>query len=173
MYTPSNFKMNDNTEMIDFIHCNSFGTIITHNSDDYFATHLPFVIYHINGTIKLYSHFARANNHWQQTTIHPSILIFLGHHYYVSPQFYDTTEHVPTWNYTSVHIHAKGQVVEDEAKSFKLMRTLIQNNEDGFLSEWDKMSPEYRKNMIKRIVWIEFEVSKMMGKKKLSQKGRR
>ena len=43
------------------------------------------------------------------------LAIFSGPHAYISPQWYEATEVVPTWNYVAVHAYGRLELIEDAA----------------------------------------------------------
>jgi transcriptional regulator len=106
MYIPADFLQSDINEIEQFLHDNSFGTIVSTNELQLpIATHLPFLIERNGNDIILEGHMAKAN---QQSALLKKgknvLLIFQGPNAYVSSAVYDHPN-VPTWNYQAVHIH--------------------------------------------------------------------
>jgi transcriptional regulator len=83
----------------------SFATIITAKNSFPIGTHLPFVVTTINDSLVLTSHFARANEHWQEIENSKVLVIFSEPHAYISAKNYDKKLNVPTWNYISIHAY--------------------------------------------------------------------
>ena len=80
---------------------------------------------------------------------------------------------VPTWNYQAVHVHGKIKIRDDEKFLRGVVARLTRTNEarTGSEKQWrmSDSSKEYIDQMMKAIVGIEIEISKLVGKWKLSQ----
>jgi len=105
------------------------------------------------------------------------LVIFRAGDAYVSPNWYpskhDFHRQVPTWNYRVVHVHGKLYVRDDERFVRGVVARLTRTHEaqTGSPRPW-KMGdspPEYIDRMLSAIVGIEVEVTRMIGKWKLSQ----
>ena len=76
----------------------AFGLLITVSGDELWTTHLPYLVSDDGETVRM--HMARANPHWKAIEQQPRCRIVVqGEHAYVAPEWYDTPESVPTWNY--------------------------------------------------------------------------
>jgi transcriptional regulator len=102
-------------------------------------------------------------------------VIFRGHDGYISPSWYpskhETHRHVPTWNYEVVHAHGKLRVVHDEKFVRGVVARLTRRHEAGEAHPW-KMGDapaDYLDQMLKMIVGIEVEITRLEGKRKLGQ----
>ena len=80
---------------------------------------------------------------------------------------------MPTWNYQAVHVHGKIKVRDDEKFLRGVAARLTHTNEvrAGSAKPWkmSDSSKEYIDQMLKAIVGIEIEITKLIGKWKLSQ----
>jgi len=106
-----------------------------------------------------------------------ALVIFRAGHAYISPNWYpskhETHRQVPTWNYRVVHVHGRIHVRDDERFVRGLVARLTRANEARANLEkpW-KMTdsaPDYIDRMLAAIVGIEIEITRMVGKWKLSQ----
>lgn len=123
-------------------------------------------------------HVARANPAWKELTDGDEVLvIFRAADAYISPNWYPSKHEfhrqVPTWNYQAVHVHGKVNIRDDERFVRGVVARLTHVNEARTGSErpWKMTdsSKEYIDQMLTAIVGIEIEITKIVGKWKLSQ----
>lgn len=147
----------------------SFATIVTHDGEIPHATHMPVLLDATGAT--LVSHMARANPQWQHFADgHEVLVIFTGPHAYVSPAWYATAPAVPTWNYTAVHAYGRPRIVTDHECFAKMLHDLIERYESGRENRWRGELPvDFRDKLMRGIVGIEIEITRLEGKFKLSQ----
>lgn len=168
MYIPKHFKINDVEQIYEFIEKYSFATLYSTHKGEPYATHLPLILKKDENA--LYGHFARANGQWKDIGNQLALVIFQGPHCYISPSWYETTNAVPTWNYVSVHVYGKVDVIEDE--------NVIFNSLDEMVTKYEKadspynlknVDTKYIEGMSKGIVAFKITITKMEAKTKLSQ----
>jgi transcriptional regulator len=169
MYIPKVNLTSDKTEIIEFMKRFSFATIITSKDNFPTATHLPFVLTTKDDQIVLTSHFAKANEHWQDIESNSVLVIFSEPHAYVSTKNYDKELNMPTWNYISIHAYGQGKLITEQEKTFEILEATIDNYEAEYRQHWDNFSEEYKLKMSKGIVAFEILVTDLQAKKKLSQ----
>lgn len=172
MYTPSAFRIEDPGKLSDFIQKHSFATLITHDGQAPFASHLPMLFRPEAGPHgTLVTHMARANPQWKHFAAgNEALAIFHGPHCYVSPAWYKTSPAVPTWNYAAVHAYGVPSIVSDQERVVALLRDLISTYEAAFDSPWSGDLPrEYLDKMIQGIIAFEIPVSRIEGKYKFGQ----
>lgn len=169
MYIPKNFLIKDHSEIVAFMKCCSFGTIISVKDSLPIATHLPFIITVREDKIILRSHFAKANLQWEDLSINKSLIIFSQPHAYISPRHYEKELNVPTWNYIAVHAYGDTRLITDEQSSFEVLESMINNYEPGYKKQWDSLPKDYKLKMSKGIVAFEVTVTDLQAKKKISQ----
>lgn len=104
-------------------------------------------------------------------------MIFQASEAYISPNWYPSKpehhRHVPTWNYQVVHAHGVLRVMDDERFLRGLLARLSREHEQRSqqAKPW-KMGdspPEFINERLQAIVGIEIEVTRLVGKSKLSQ----
>lgn len=177
MYLPQHFAEPQLSELQRIVREHPLGILVTHIRDELDANHIPFELDDTRGTFgTLLAHIARANPLWEQVENGSRVLvIFRGAHGYISPNWYpskqETHRHVPTWNYEVVHAHGRIKAVDDERFVRGVVARLTRQHEATEPHPW-KMSDapqDYIDQMLKQIVGIEIEVTRMEGKRKLSQ----
>lgn len=178
MYNPTHFAIADTDELHRIIRTHALGMLVTPLPDGGLdANHLPFHFDPQRGPLgTLTGHVARANPLWQQCVHGADVLVvFRGAEGYISPNWYPTKHEthrlVPTWNYEVVHIHGRLTVHDDEKFLRGVVGRLTRTHEAQEPRPW-KMSdsaPDFIDGMLKAIVGIEIEVTRMEGKSKLSQ----
>ena len=169
MYIPKINLETDRDEIVAFMKQFSFATIITAKDNLPVATHLPFLVTIRDGNVILTSHFARANEHWEDIGNNKALVIFSEPHAYISPKNYDKELNVPTWNYISIHAYGQGKLITETDKTFNVLESMIDNYEISYRQQWDSLPGEYKFKMSKAIVAFEIVVTDLQAKKKLSQ----
>lgn len=179
MYLPKHFEETRVDELHRLISEYPLGAIVVNGPDGLDANHLPFELEAESGAHGLLrAHVARANSLWQDVKDGDEVLvIFRATDAYVSPNWFPSKHEfhrqVPTWNYQAVHVHGTIRVRDDERFVRGLVARLTRVHEARTEAEkpW-KMAdsaPEYIDQMLKAIVGIEIEITKLIGKWKLSQ----
>lgn len=168
MYIPKHFRIDDEDVMYDFIENYSFATLFTQHHGEPYATHLPLLLN--KGERALYGHFARPNGQWQDAENQQVLVVFHGPHCYISPSWYETTRAVPTWNYVSIHVYGKMEIIEDEKIMLNSLNDLVKKYERPE-SPYDlnNLESSFIEGMSKGIVPFKINISKIEGKAKLSQ----
>jgi transcriptional regulator len=169
MYTPKQFEFKNDIEKIAFMKQYSFATIVTNKGDLPIATQLPFFIEENADNLILRAHFAGANEQVRYIEENTSLVIFSEPHAYISPVHYDKVESVPTWDYIAVHAYGSAKIIHDENAKAKALEQMILFYEPGYLDQWNTLSEEFKKGMMRRIVVFDLEVTDLQGQKKLSQ----
>ena len=171
MYSPPYNRMEDRTELVQFLRANSFPAIITRGLQ---ASHLPATVHETGTQLVLDMHMARPNRQWQAFDGTEVLIIFTGPHAYISPRWYEEKERVPTWNYTAVHLYAMPEIVEDRREKHASMRNLVAAMDPQWLPQFDALSGEYVEKMLGGIVNFRIPVTRIETRWKLSQnRGRR
>lgn len=170
MYVPEHFSEKDLTTLHDWIEHWSFGTLITSHRGRLEASQVPFVLDRDKN--QLLGHVARANRHWMAMINAEDLLVqFNGPHAYVSPAWYSQPEGVPTWNYLSVQVRGKAELVKTENETLDLLHRLTQHNEARYGEGWQMAALEAGnlKAMCQNIVCFRIHINAIEGKAKLSQ----
>lgn len=154
-----------------------FGTFVTAGKGGIVASHIPLVLEKEGSEFGLLkAHISKANTQWRDYSPEMDALaIFAGHHHYISPAWYPSTqEHgkqVPTWNYAVVHAYGPLRVIHDRTWLLKHVESLTDIHEAGSPVPW-KVSDapaEYIDSLVNGIVGLEIPIRKLEGKWKVSQ----
>lgn len=120
LYTPRHFLGSDAAAQR-LIRENPFATVITSvDGRDPHVTHVPVLLE--DGALSF--HLARANPHGQAFAQGHTLVVFHGPHAYISPRWYvEPDANVPTWNYATVHVHGRPEILEAGAPDALLRLT--------------------------------------------------
>jgi transcriptional regulator len=177
MYVPAHFNEARKDVLHTLIAQNPFGTLITHGANGLDANHIPFELASNEGEFGvLHAHVARNNPLWQDVANgDETLVVFRAGDAYVSPTWYpskhEAHRQVPTWNYVVVHAHGRITIRDDEKYVRGVVARLTRTHEAGETQPW-KMGDapvEYIDAMLKAIVGVEIEITRLIGKSKLSQ----
>lgn len=177
MYLPDPFAESQISELQRIVREHPLGILVTHTRNGLDANHIPFELDDTRGAFgTLLAHIARANPVWGEVENGTQVLvIFRGAQGYISPNWYpskqETHRHVPTWNYEVVHAHGRIKTVDDESFVRGVVARLTRQHEATEPHPWKigDAPQDYIDQMLKQIVGIEIEVTRMEGKRKLSQ----
>ena len=179
MYIPRHFEETRVEELHHFINELPLGAFVVNGPNGLDANHLPFELNAKAGEPRqLLAHVARENPVWKELKDGDEVLvIFRASNAYISPNWYpskqESDRHVPTWNYQAVHVHGKIRIRDDEKFVRGVVARLTRVNEarTGSARPWKMTdsSKEYIDHMLAAIVGIEIDITKMIGKWKLSQ----
>ena len=179
MFLPKHFEETRAEELSRVMAANPLGALVINGPHGLDANHIPFELDAAAGEHgRLTGHVARANPLWKEMREDQDVLvIFGGPNAYVSPNWYpskqETDRHVPTWNYQAVHVHGKVHIRDDERFVRGVVARLTRTNEakTGDARPWKMTdsSPEYIDKMLSAIVGIEIDITRIIGKWKLSQ----
>ncbi|MGE8018574.1 FMN-binding negative transcriptional regulator [Peribacillus frigoritolerans] len=168
MYIPKHFELKDEEIIYDFIEKYSFATLFSQHNGEPYATHLPLTLNKDESA--LYGHFARPNEQWKDIEYQKVLAVFQGPHSYISPSWYETTMAVPTWNYVSIHLYGKMEIVEDQKVIFDSLNDMVKKYESPD-SPYNLIDVDSRfiEGMRKGIVAFKIKITKIEAKAKLSQ----
>jgi transcriptional regulator len=143
----------------------NFAMLITAPDSLPFVTQVPFVI--DESTRRLSTHVAKANPQWQHLEPTREVLIvFQAEHALISSRWYEAAPNVPTWNYATVHAYATPRILEGlEARA--QVEALMKHH--AHEQDMHNLPEDYVAKMMNGLVPIEFTVTRLEGKFKLSQ----
>lgn len=170
MYVPEHFSVKEAAVLYDWIERWSFGTLITSHRGRMEANQIPFLVDRERGD--LLGHMARSNKQWQTLLNAEHLLVlFNGPHGYVSPAWYSQPDGVPTWNYLTVQVQGKAELVKTENEAIDILRRLTNTNEALYGPGWrlEDLDEARLKAMTQAIVCFRIHISTLEGKAKLSQ----
>ncbi|SDM84699.1 negative transcriptional regulator, PaiB family [Fictibacillus solisalsi] len=168
MYIPKPFKMEDEKVIYNFIENHGFATLFSQHNGEPYATHLPLLL--DKSEHVLYGHFARPNDQWKDIEGQQVLTVFQGPHCYISPSWYETKKAVPTWNYVSVHVYGKMEIVEDRNVILTSLNDLVNKYESPESSyHLNDVESDFIEGMTNGIVAFGIKIKKLEAKAKLSQ----
>lgn len=174
MYVPRHFEIDDVARCHDLIERYSFGTLIVTIDGRNEATHLPFLLDRaagLSGTLR--AHLARANPAWKSFGEgREALVVFLGTHGYISPDWYESEAQVPTWNYVAVHAYGRPRAL-GPVETRDVLDRLSALHEAALLPKpiWTlgKLGAERIDQLARAIVAFEIPIDRLEGRAKLSQ----
>lgn len=177
MYVPRAFAEHDTAALHLQMQASPLPVLITHGSQGLIASHVPLLLDPDEGPYgTLYGHLARANPHWQALAEGgEALVIFAGEQAYISPSFYPSKaahgKAVPTWNYLAVHAYGQPGVFDDHDRLLALVSRLSSKHEANRPEPWavSDAPGDYIDSMLKAIVGFSVPISRLIGKRKLSQ----
>ena len=173
MYVPPFNAVTDQDELRAMVAAARSGWLVTVGADGTPAATLLPIRWHEDVVV---GHLARANPQWRELPPDsPGLIIVGGPEAYVSPTWYAAkAEHgrvVPTWNYTAVQLTGRVTLHHDGEWLRAAVTELTDTHESGRDERWQVTdAPEtYVEAQLRGIVGIEFRVTRVEGKAKLSQ----
>lgn len=182
MYVPSHFAVTDPAQLTRMLEGIGAADVVTFTATGIESSLVPLL--HVpaaGGLGSLQGHLARANPQWKTTDPTVEALVIVnGVDGYVSPSAYpskqETGKVVPTWNYTALHVHGRFVVHDDRDWLDALVRRLTDHHEAASSARsgapvWsvDDAPGDYIDSMLRAIVGIEIEITRVEAKSKLSQ----
>lgn len=170
MYIPKHTAVTDKSEIFDIIENNSFAILITNSQTNLKATHIPMLLDRNEGELgTLIGHIAAANDQLRNFE-NESLAIFQGAHKYISSSWYETNQSVPTWNYVTAHAYGLIEIKNDFEDQLEIVSRLVEfyeaENSSYKVSSLDK---NYLSGQLKGITAFSMKITRLEGKKKLSQ----
>jgi transcriptional regulator len=136
------------------------------------ATQVPVFIEEKDGRKILRGHIMKNTGHHKAFVHNENVLVvFTGHHIYVSGTWYSNPYTPSTWNYMSVHAKGVIRFLDDAALIDALRMTSLhfENYNQQSATIYDNLPPDYTQRLMKAIVAFEIEVKEMDTVFKLSQ----
>ncbi|NKB26272.1 MAG: FMN-binding negative transcriptional regulator [Rhodobacteraceae bacterium] len=149
----------------------SFGTLLLNGADGPLAAHVPFLLDAKAETLDL--HLVRSNPILRELTSPQTALIAVaGADGYISPDWYEAPDQVPTWNYVAVHLRGTLVRLPDDRLTDVLTRQSAEyESRLAPKPPWtiDKMTPEALARMLRMIVPCRMTLASVDGTWKLGQ----
>ncbi|MGH7740017.1 MAG: FMN-binding negative transcriptional regulator [bacterium] len=173
MYVPEAFQKKDGDELTRFIRENNFGILFSGLDGGLQANHLPFLFEaSAGGPGLLRGHMAKANPQGRTLGAGEEVLVvFQGPHAYISPNWYEMPQRVPTWNYTAVHVYGRYQTLGGLEPTRQSLKDLVDAQEGSMKKPWkmESLSEEFVEKMVAQVQAFEIEITRLEGKWKLGQ----
>lgn len=160
------------SNVIDFLHDHSFGTLIFVKDGQNYATHAIFVVNKLGGedNAKVYCHPSYDNPIVNEINNGLEVMcLFQGPSCYISPKW--NNEIIPSWNYKTVHL--KGSIRRLEKDELEIALTSIINKYEGTIINKSALEKDNSINITQlnkvQIAVFEIEISDCKKAFKLSQ----
>jgi transcriptional regulator len=173
MHPAAGFKVADEARLLARIAAHPFMTLAAAPEGRPVIAHAPVVARRLQGGLVLDFHLSRGNAlAGALAGGFRGLLLNLGPDAYISPDWYESADQVPTWNYVSVE--AEGVVTAlDDADLIAQLDALSEQEEARLAPKppWTraKMSPGVFDRMNRAIVGARMTVERLEGTFKLSQ----
>jgi transcriptional regulator len=164
------FRTEAAAQNLAFARARGFGTLCLNGPEAPMLSHVPFVLNDDGTEAEL--HLVRSNPIARAVTeATPAVLAVIGPDGYVSPDWYDTPDQVPTWNYVAVHL--RGHLSLADPDTLRAHLDTVSAAFEGRLPKtpWttDKMSEGVMDRMMRQILPFRFTVAEVHGTWKLNQ----
>jgi transcriptional regulator len=187
MYQPAHrkFEVEDAAALLAELCAVVPATLVTHSADGFRASILPMLFDPEDGPHgTLRGHLARGNPQWREVEAAlaaggdgagEALAIFDGPDAYISPAWYPekqlTGKVVPTWNYVTVQAHGRLTTIHDIDWLIPHVARLVGRHESGRPDPWalSDAPDDYVHSQARAIVGLELRVTRLEGKRKLSQ----
>lgn len=171
MYKLPHFTANNQDEVLEFMHQNTFITLIGFDGEYPVATQVPVKTVVDGDSIKLIGHIMTKTDHCKAFGQNPKVMaIFTGAHAYISASVYEKPASVSTWNYKTVQ--AKGIIrLMDSEETYQVIKELTNKyeNPEASPAAFNKMDEAYIQKHLKAITGFEVLVSHIDHVFKMSQ----
>jgi transcriptional regulator len=174
VYLPPAFSETNEAAHFDLIDAFPLGLLISTLPERPIADLVPFLLDRPGR--KLQAHVAKANPQWRNLANGASpLIVFQASDHYVTPSWYQTKAEtgkvVPTWNYVTVQVEGKCRIIEDDGWLRRQIDQLTMRHEYDRPAPWavSDAPSEFIAGQIRGIVGIEIEITRTIGKWKVSQ----
>jgi transcriptional regulator len=170
MHTNPAFRAADRETNLAFARQRGFGVLSVNGPDGPLISHIPFVL-NADGTMADI-HLTRSNPIARSALPAAAVIAVIGPDAYISPDWYEVPDQVPTWNYVAVHLRGR-LVALDESVMKDHVDDLSAVHEGRLLPKkpWhsDKMAEGVMPRMMRMILPFRLEIAAVDGTWKLSQ----
>lgn len=175
MYAPAHFDEQRPEVLQALMAAHPLATVVSAGEAGLVADHIP-LLHRPDpaGHGVLIGHVARANPLWRHAD-REHLLVFQGPQAYISPNWYPSkrvdARVVPTWNYAVVHAQATLRAIEDHAGILAIVGALTARHEASQPHPWQvgDAPAEHIERLLGVIVGVEFRITRLQGKWKVSQ----
>ena len=164
MYQCPHAQVADQATLLALMRAHPFATLVTIQDGVPVADHVPLVAELEDGRVVITGHVARVNPAWRADA---ALAVFHGPHAFISADWYEEADTVPTWNYQVVHARGALQPVSDAVgvqRALDLLADLLEPQ-----AAWrQRLSPQVAGGFKAAIVAFRIVVDDLRGIAKLS-----
>ncbi|WP_316830271.1 FMN-binding negative transcriptional regulator [Pedobacter aquatilis] len=171
MYKLPYFTAGNQDEVLEFMHQNTFVTLVGFDGEFPVATQVPVKTVVSESIIKLIGHVMTKTDHCSAFAKNPNVLaIFTGAHAYISASVYETPQSASTWNYKTVQAKGMIKLLSNE-ETYPVIKDLTDKYENPHTSAaaFNKMDETYIQKHLKAITGFEIAVTNIDHVFKMSQ----
>ena len=176
MYAPPYYREKSLKRMIELIKKHGFGVIVSSAGGEIMATHLPLLVEQEPASgdtqISLIGHFAAANKQARKLQDGASVLcVFSGPSGYITPNWYDDEEDVPTYNYSAVHVRGEYLTVSEPLRARAILERTVYKYEKSEPQPWkmEDIDPAIIEKFLREVTCFSIKVTAIEGASKHSQ----
>ena len=176
MYMPPAFKDEDRDSIFGCIRAARLANLVTSTAEGPQVSPLPLLLDESEGEFgTLHGHLARGNPQWRLPVIGEAVAVFMGPDAYITPSWYQTKQEtgkvVPTWNYITVHAQGPVEFFDDPERLLAVVTRLTQLHEGERARPWavSDAPQDYMAAQLRGIVGLRIPITRLEGKKKMSQ----
>lgn len=165
------FHTKSTDELLAFVRDRAFGQLSINGENGPLAAHVPAILSEDGKTAEL--HLMRSNPITRAlATPQPALFTLSGPDGYISPDWYGVPDQVPTWNYVSVHVRGRLELLDQSALPAVLARqSAVFEARLAPKPEWrmGKVTKEVLERMMRMIVPFRLHIESVDGTWKLGQ----
>ena len=168
MHPNPSFRRTNDKHAFAFVRDRAFGQLCVNAKDGPLISHIPFLLNDAADMAEL--HLVRSNPIARATDPIPAVITVSGPDAYVSPDWYNVPDQVPTWNYVAVHL--RGMLTPSDADMHDLLDRQTAAYENRLnKSPWhsSKMSEGVMEKMMRQILPFHFQITQIESTFKLGQ----
>jgi transcriptional regulator len=123
------FALHDTDEIRRLILENPWATLVTNTSRGLVASHYPVLVDESGDELSIVTHLGRPDEQVHELPQHELLVIVQGAHGYISSSWYGERMDVPTWNFITVHLSGKPELLGG-AENLAVLTRLVDHFED-------------------------------------------
>ena len=163
------FRKEPDARNLQFARKRAFGVLSINGEDGPLISHIPFLLADDGATLEF--HLMRSNALLRSMPC-KGLLAVSGPDSYISPDWYDVKDQVPTWNYVAVHLRGSVEQMPQEGMHDMLGRESAHFEQElSPKTPWttSKMTPEVLERMMRQIVPCKMHIESVDATWKLGQ----
>ena len=166
---PNPEHASDDPEVVrELIRENPWCTLVSSNAGELVASHYPVLLDETAPELVALTHVGRPDEHVHGFGEQEIMLIFQGHHGYISPSWYEPgTTPAPTWNFSVAHCYGVPEILGEE-ENLRVLARLVQHFE-RHVARPQLLDPEWGAQLAKGTVGLRIQITRFVCKVKLSQ----
>jgi len=173
MRNTPDYLLTDPAEVKRLIRRNPWMTYVSPASTGLVASHYATLLEETDDdTISIVSHFGRPDEVAHELGQHEVLVIVQGPHGYISPNWYEEGDFVPTWNHVTAHLYGVPEILSDD-ENFAILSRLVDHFEKRMPHPVSLDIDEEKARRIARgTVGLRIRVTRFDARAKLSQNKR-